>query len=232
MNGGIRAKLERTARVLLLLALIFCRLLWVARAADESVPVHPLDGGFIREWVVLGPFPSEDLGTDFLAEYGGEANVRPQEGDAVAVRDGRKLVWKRYRSNEDYVMLEHALESGAHTTAYAYCQVLSEKDGEAEFHFGSEDASRVWVNGRMVKEQSDHGGFVFDDSVFRVPLKAGTNACLVRLAQLLTPFQFALRVLPTNRAVIKGQVQRRAGRGRGHLVWQQRRGVPVRRRSV
>jgi len=70
------------------------------------VPVQVLDGGFVREWPVLGPFPSDDLGTDFLAESGGEANVRPQEGVAVAGRNGRKLVWKRYRSNEDYLMLE------------------------------------------------------------------------------------------------------------------------------
>src|SRR5262245_28448980 len=98
MMRWINAKRARTARVPLQMALIVCSFFAVAKAADPSPPVPSPDGGFIREWLVLGPFPSDDLGTDFLAEYGGEANARPQEGDVVAVRDGRKLVWKRYRS--------------------------------------------------------------------------------------------------------------------------------------
>ena len=196
-----------------LLLLIFSSRCGIVLAAEsnQGAPVQDLDGGFVRQWLVLGPFPADDLGTDFLAPNGGEANVRPQEGDSVTARDGRKLVWKRYRSNEDYVMMEHAFESGEHTTAYAYCQLRSEKDGEVEFHFASEDGSRLWVNRTMVKELSDHGAFTFDDSVFPVPLKAGTNGCLVRLAKLVNPFQFALRVLPNSRAVIEGQVQSPAG---------------------
>ena len=49
-------------------------------------PVHNIDGSFVREWLVLGPFPSRDFDTDFLADAGGEANVRPKEGDTVAVQ--------------------------------------------------------------------------------------------------------------------------------------------------
>lgn len=60
-------------------------------AANRDAPVHKVDGSFVREWLVLGPFPSPEIGADFLAEAGREANVRPKEGDAVTRKDG--TIW-------------------------------------------------------------------------------------------------------------------------------------------
>ncbi|MBI1928031.1 hypothetical protein HYR99_27785 [Candidatus Poribacteria bacterium] len=49
--------------------------------AQNLPPIHPLDGSFIKAWLVIGPFSGE-METDFLAAVGGEANVNPKEGDA------------------------------------------------------------------------------------------------------------------------------------------------------
>jgi hypothetical protein len=46
--------------------------------AENPVPTHPVDGEYIKEWLVLGPFFPDDLEKDFLAGVGGEANVAPK----------------------------------------------------------------------------------------------------------------------------------------------------------
>ncbi len=45
--------------------------------AQGSVPRHHINGEYIREWLVLGPFFPDDLEQDFLADAGGEKNVIP-----------------------------------------------------------------------------------------------------------------------------------------------------------
>ncbi|MBM3239949.1 hypothetical protein FJZ31_26995 [Candidatus Poribacteria bacterium] len=48
-----------------------------AAHAQNPVPTHPVDGEYIQEWLVLGPFFPDDLEKDFLADVGGEANINP-----------------------------------------------------------------------------------------------------------------------------------------------------------
>ena len=68
----------------------FCFYIAIAHAQD-SVPIHPVDGTFIKEWLVLGPFFPEDLETDFLASANGEALVNPESGDTVTTAEGKTL---------------------------------------------------------------------------------------------------------------------------------------------
>ena len=49
----------------------------VCRICSKPRPTHPVDGEYIKEWLVLGPIPSEDFNTDFLTDVGGEANINP-----------------------------------------------------------------------------------------------------------------------------------------------------------
>ena len=57
-----------------------------------------IDGTYMRNWLILGPFFPQDLDKDFLEKYGGEINVRPEPGDVVQTKDGRELIWKSYES--------------------------------------------------------------------------------------------------------------------------------------
>jgi signal transduction histidine kinase/streptogramin lyase/DNA-binding NarL/FixJ family response regulator len=202
-----------------LLLLVAC-VRFPAQGAEAWAPVNPVDGTYAKGWLVLGPFASDDLGQDFLAAAGGEAAIRPKEGDVVKTANGGELVWKRHQSNKAYVAPEHALESGAHTTAYAYCVLQSEADGEVEFQFGSEDASRVWVNGAKVFDHPDRGPFMFGDSLFERSLKAGGNPFLVKLSRRVEPIKFALRVVPASRAVMTGKISQQNAAGIGRALVQ------------
>jgi ligand-binding sensor domain-containing protein len=64
---------------------------------------------YIKEWLVIGPFPRE-LEADFLQAPGGQANTRPYEGVSVTGPDGKSYVWKRYRSESDLIDLQDAMK--------------------------------------------------------------------------------------------------------------------------
>jgi len=171
-----------------LAVLLFCLLFSTARA--QSVPNHVVDGTYIREWLVLGPFPSDDLGEDFLAAIGGEETVAPREGDTVRTADGSIRIWQRYRSRRDFVDLSEILGEQQNATAYVYCQLKSDSTGESGFRFASSDAFVHWLNGEL----------------FALNLREGTNRCLIKIAHGDGPWGFALQLLPPTHAVLSGLV--------------------------
>ena len=105
-----------------------------------SPPIYPIDGEYIREWLVLGPFFPDDLEKDFLADAGGETNIHPQEGDTIgfdtrspglsakrietystqATEDGRELTWQRYQTKGNIIALLEAIGDYKNATAYAF----------------------------------------------------------------------------------------------------------------
>ena len=76
----------------------------------KSSIAHMIDGEYIREWLILGPFFPDDLDKDFLADVGGEANIDPKKGDTATTTDGRTLTWKRYESRENVVDLQLSMQ--------------------------------------------------------------------------------------------------------------------------
>jgi len=66
-------------------------------------------GNYIKEWLVIGPFPRE-LETDFLQAQEGEANIHPYEGMMATAPDGKTYTWKRYQSESDFIDLQDAMK--------------------------------------------------------------------------------------------------------------------------
>ena len=117
---------------------------------SNNVPTHNIDGQYIKEWLLLGPFFPDDLDTDFLASAGGEANVNPCEGDAVTTSDGRTLRWKRHHSAEKAVDLIAAIGVHEYATAYAFCVLRNDSEGNGVISLGSDDGGAVWISGHRV----------------------------------------------------------------------------------
>ncbi len=177
-----------------------------AAYAQDSVPRHPINGEYIREWLVLGPFFPDDLGKDFLADAGGEKNVIPEEGDTVTTEDGRTLTWKRYRTEEDSVSLIKAVGAHERATAYAFCILQSDSKGNGAMYLGSDDGVAVLLNGERVHYNPRFRSLVLDEDLFGVQLDTGENPCLVKISQGVSDWEFAVKTIPSTCAVIKGTV--------------------------
>ena len=72
--------------------------------------VNQMDGNFIKDWLMLGPFSGNDVDQDYLKNAGGKANV--------ASKAGQTLTWNLYPSQSDIVDLLQAV--GYHTKVMAY----------------------------------------------------------------------------------------------------------------
>ena len=115
-----------SSQILRVLFIVLCFGFCVSLAhAQNDPPTHPINGQFIKEWLVLGPFFPDDLETDFLVDVGGEAKVNPKEGDSVTTEDGRTLMWKRYTAKGNAIDLIDAIGYHPNATAMpsACCKV-------------------------------------------------------------------------------------------------------------
>jgi len=184
-----------------LLFISFLLFLPFAHAQNEA-PIHPVDGEYIKEWLVLGPFFPYDLDKDFLADAGGEANSIPKEGDSFFSTNGDSLHWKRYQSNKSIIELFDVLGNYQNATVYVFCNLKSNVVGKHKILLGSEDGIAVWINGKRVHYNPDTRYLFLDYDNFEVDLKKGINRCLIKISIGTGNWRFAMRTVPQDQPVL------------------------------
>jgi CubicO group peptidase (beta-lactamase class C family) len=201
-----------------------------AEGLFPPLPVHELDErAFVREWVVLGPFPNPEVdevfadgsshlgySTDLLVDLGGESKARLTEVMVVGFSSpdgaGGFVSARRVSAGRDgAVDLDEAFGEIDHKVAYAACTILSERDQEATFLFGSDDGAKVWINGELVHSIYQGRGLSFGEDQFTATLRKGENSVLMKVADRVRSWGFAIEALdPTGYA--RFQVEEREWR--------------------
>ena len=205
--------------------LVFLSLYVTVAHAQDSVPTHPVDGTFIKEWLVLGPFFPEDLETDFLALVNGEASVNPKPGDTVTTAEGKTLTWTVYRSEGNLINLLHAVGNHREAVCYTFCLLESERGGDGELLVGSDDGVVVFLNGQRVHTQPVRRPIVVDEDRVAVSLRPGKNRCLMKVSNGHQNWALTARVFPPTRAVIAGVIANETGKPLSNAIvnlWQGR----------
>ncbi|MHC4249763.1 MAG: NHL repeat-containing protein [Planctomycetota bacterium] len=160
----------------------------------------------LRDWLVCGPFPSEELSedalaeiaakrgdgvstrgfraghsTDFLGGMGGEANARPEPGRSVTRPDGSAVEWRGYET--DIIRFHRAFpeEATSPSVIYGFTTVDSAAERGALLAVGSDDAVKVWLNGELVHDLQVGRGMKMDQDVVPVTLRKGANALLLKV---------------------------------------------------
>ena len=203
--------------------LVFLSLYVTVAHAQDSVPTHPVDGTFIKEWLVLGPFFPEDLETDFLASVNGEVFANPKPGDTLTTANGETLTWTVYRSQENIVNLLDAVGNHQEAVCYAFCLLESNMDGDGEILVGSDDGVVVFLNDQRVHTQIVGRPLVADEDRVTVSLRRGKNRCLIKVSNGLGNWALTTRVLPPTRAVITGIITDASGKTLANVpvhLWQ------------
>ena len=177
--------------------LILLFLIPIAYAQNYN-PENSIDGEYVKEWLVLGPFLSNNLQRDFLADAGGEANIEPKAGDFIITEPGDTLFWKRYKSNQSVVDLLKAVGNFQNVTAYAFCVLKSKVAGKKQILLGSDDGVAVWINGKQAHYNAIARPLYLDNDQFEAHLDKGANRCLVKVSQGTLNWGFAMRVIPSD----------------------------------
>ena len=175
-------------------------------------PFKPDRDGFIRDWLVMGPFAnpgqrghSAGFDYDFLKPIGGEALVRLRPGMSVFYEfpagrrewtpkpPRREVKAVGLHSNTPAIDLKKSMSPATYVVAYAYCHVTVPKSIEAHVRLGSDDGIRVWVNGAEVLKRRVYRGAAPDQDSAAVHLRKGENRVMVKVDTDLGGWEFCLR---------------------------------------
>ncbi len=153
----------------------------------------------IRHWLFCGPFPNRMDGlsesapaaplkgkdTDFLAEHGGEAAIRPCDGLSHKLPDGTSSSWLPFTSLSDQVFFWRGYDDWAQywVVGYAFTTVSRDEAGPAVLALHSLAPIKVWLNGQVVTPSDcwDTEGTIYE--LIQVEMQAGDNALLVKCDQ-------------------------------------------------
>jgi RNase P/RNase MRP subunit p29 len=141
--------------------------------------------GFIRNWLVLAPIAiQEDSGAseidkDFLK---GEATIKPKAGDSVTV-DGKTLTWKPHQTSDFFIDFLQAFgkERGEDVAGYAVAYVIADDEMKVKLSIGSNDQSKVWLNGKPIIKFADTRTLEKDTDSGDVTLAKGQNVLVFKV---------------------------------------------------
>ena len=160
----------------------------VKLAADQLKKLgHAVDltrhYGFLTRWHVVGPFDNRK-GVGFAAIYPPEKGVDLKA--SYPGQDQKPVKWQEHVTTQNLGVVDFNKVIGPlkGAVAYGYTVVTSPAERPVELRAGSNNAVRIYLNGREVyfREEYHHGNQM-DQHVGRGTLKAGRNEILVKVCQ-------------------------------------------------
>lgn len=139
--------------------------------------------GFVTEWSLIGPFAASGM-TGFRTPFSPETSV--DLAGAVATSDKEVLRWTHHQTSDPFgtVDLVRVLGPVNEAVGYAYTEIESPQNREAQIRSSADDCLAVWLNGQKVfGREMWLNGTRFDRFVTPVKLKAGRNRLLVKVCQ-------------------------------------------------
>jgi WD40 repeat protein len=152
-----------------------------ARAARPSPDL-------IKSWLILAPIPlptdrklMEQISEEQLP---GESRLRPRAGELTRA-GSQELAWKPTRFDNGVIDFNQSAGPAEYRggAAYAVCYVRSDRERRGlRLKLGSDDQSRLYLNGRPVCEKLDASHLAIDrETVEGVELRAGINVIVFKI---------------------------------------------------
>jgi CubicO group peptidase (beta-lactamase class C family) len=163
---------------------------------------------FMKDWLVLKAIPvsaeksgepaeevqKKAFAEDSLKGQGGEAKVRPRPGSKLTI-GGRELAWESAKSTSDVIDLKAGSSGSDYAIAYAWAEIEVPEKTKGVLGLGSDDAVKMWLNGRLVHENWSARPCVPDDDIVAVDLVPGKNQLLLKVQNIQGDWSFACRWL-------------------------------------
>lgn len=129
-------------------------------------------GGFIRTWVVSGPY--RQAGADgALALF--DVVFAPEKPD-------QKVQWKAMPA-DDNINLMAAFPDATNCAAYARTNVIAPEECAGILLMGSDDGIKAWLNGTVVHANNVDRGQVADQDAAPIKLRKGVNELMLKITQ-------------------------------------------------
>jgi hypothetical protein len=170
--------------------------LTLAARADDA---KPDDEGFIRDWLLLAPFPlgEENAGADHIdkKQIADEAAIKPKPNDKQKIGDTENT-WRPVKAKDYFFDINEILTAqNENALAYLVTYVTADKDmPDLTLLIGSNDQAKIYVNGKEVLKFTETRTVEKDsDKVEKITLKKGTNVIVFKLINETNNWQGCLR---------------------------------------
>lgn len=155
----------------------------------KSIPI-PRDGG--KE-------PTDEqqraaFARDWLESAGGEAGIQPNAGQSVTL-GSKTFEWRAVESKQDTVDLHEGSEPAEWAVAYAWVEIDLKQETKGLLGIGSDDAVKVWLNGKLIHDHWIGRGLQADEDIVPVVLPAGKNYLLLKVLNMTDGWGFACRLM-------------------------------------
>ena len=162
--------------------------------------LHP-NREYIPEWMILGPFINK-RDSDIL-RYGIDSVYPPERNIDLASSypglNGIEIKWRRFETPENgYFSLWDKMEPYEFVVSYAFSYVYSSEDKVVPFFIGSDDGSKVFLNGDELYRFLDVRVAAPDQDTINLPLKKGWNKLLLKIENNFGGYSFYARIRDAN----------------------------------
>lgn len=146
----------------------------------DMAPLAPSDGGFLRDWLAIGPFQEESddrCRPSDVQALGDDATAEPALGDTDSGE-----TWIAIHSPGNRVdFLDLFGHVASPREVYTVVWVRSGLEREAVLALGPDDGARAWLNGEEIFDIRGCQGTHVDDFTEGVILLAGWNRLTVKV---------------------------------------------------
>ena len=178
------------------------------RASDPPTYAGLKPDAFMRNWLVLKSIPvsaqksgepteevqKKAFAEDSLKGQGGETKARPLPGLKQEIGE-RELEWKAVKSKSAIINLKAGSNPSDYAIAYAWAEIELPEKTKGVLGLGSDDAVKVWFNGKLVHENWIARPCAPDEDLVPVTFAAGKNQLLLKVQNIRDAWTFACRLL-------------------------------------
>jgi CubicO group peptidase (beta-lactamase class C family) len=189
-----------------LIAGMLLRSAFWAVAADPAFYSGLEPDQFMKSWLILKPIPitgdtktapseaeqKKAFSEDWLAGEAAKAALRPGMKQMI---HGHELAWEAVESEADIVDLNGGGQANDFAVAYAWAEVRMPAKTKALLGVGSDDAVKVWLNGKLVHDHWSARPCRPDDDIVPVEFEKGENRLLLKIQNIRGDWSFACRLM-------------------------------------
>jgi CubicO group peptidase (beta-lactamase class C family) len=169
---------------------------------SQSVPTGD---GFIKEFMVLGPFEvfeddslrgNEEIqfqafNSELLSP---ELDGEKKDGELLVI-EGNEYFWQSIQTEDGLVNLDKFYNQPDFVYSYVFTEIESKTDRKALLGIGSDDGIKVWLNGKKVFELWEGRPHNFNEDLISVDLKAGKNKLLFKVQDMEFDWSMSCQIL-------------------------------------
>ena len=160
----------------------------VRKQATAIVATAARLADYVTAWQVAGPYMKE--GTDGAGLI--DVAFPPEKAEAKGVP--WRVLPVAMQGKQPWMLALHPLFGGPDRACYVRTWVHADQARPARLEFGTDDGSKVWLNGKLVHADGTGGAATPGEHKVAVKLRQGWNALMLKVTQYSGPWQFCLRI--------------------------------------